>query len=522
MIENGYSIKNIWIGAYQGGLYKYNGKQFVDLRKLLSLKTNAYLAITEDKIGNLYIGTFDGIYIYNGKKIRVINESDGLNSDLIYNLLLDDHDSTLWVGTNQGINKIDISNYNKYGLKKIHTFGKQEGFSGVECNINGVYKDYDHSIWFGTVNGLVKFDRNYYKINSSDSKPIITNILLFDKDTTLTQGALLPYNQNHITFQFRGISLTDPSKVKYRYKLEGYDTYWSHASTYNIASYTSLPSRKYNFQVFSCNSEGVWTSKPASFSFTIEHPWWRKPIFRLMFLAVFVLIIYFIFKLRLRQLRLKERNRLNQKIQVVKYELKALRSQMNPHFIFNSMNAIQHFISKSNTEEASKYLNKLAKLMRMILINSEKALITVKEELDALKLYIDLEKLRFGDKFDYKIIVDDVDEDFIEIPSMLLQPYTENAIMHGLTPKQKGGYLEIKIKQVDKFLVCTITDNGIGRAKAAEIKANSISIENHVSMGMSITEGRLQMLNNLHNSNLSVIVNDLKDEKGLACGRATA
>jgi sensor histidine kinase YesM len=191
---------------------------------------------------------------------------------------------------------------------------------------------------------------------------------------------------------------------------------------------------------------------------------------------------------------------------------------MNPHFVFNSLNAIQHYIFNTKSDEAIKYLNKFARLIRIILNNSEKQTVTVGEDLEALKLYLELEQMRFEDKFDYDITVDEsVDPDYDIMPPLLMQPYVENAILHGLNPKPEKGLLTIRLHSENNFLICTITDNGIGRESAAEIR-RTMPYKKHKSLGMKITEDRLRILNEINNSRLSVTVTDMRDEHGNASG----
>ncbi len=176
--------------------------------------------------------------------------------------------------------------------------------------------------------------------------------------------------------------------------------------------------------------------------------------------------------------------------------MQALRAQMNPHFIFNCLNSINRFILKNNTETASDYLTKFSRLIRMVLNNSQQNLITLREELDCLELYIQLEQLRFNNFFRYKIkCADDVDAEYITIPPLLLQPFVENAIWHGLMHKEgRQGMLSVDITQEKEILCCKITDNGIGRAKVSVLK-NEVR-EKRKSIGLKLTEERIKMFNN--------------------------
>ncbi len=209
--------------------------------------------------------------------------------------------------------------------------------------------------------------------------------------------------------------------------------------------------------------------------------------------------------------------------QLANSELQALRAQMNPHFLFNCLNSINSFIIKNEQEKASEYLSKFSKLIRRVLSNSKSSKVTLANELEALELYIELEALRFNEKFSYKISVDsEIETDYIEIPPLIIQPYVENSIWHGLMHKTNGtGALNIDIRKEEEALVCIIEDNGIGREAAKQVKSKTAI--KRKSYGMNITKERLQYINynNGHNgkketTNIDVI--DLKDEAGNPTG----
>ncbi|WP_299100832.1 histidine kinase [uncultured Winogradskyella sp.] len=186
-------------------------------------------------------------------------------------------------------------------------------------------------------------------------------------------------------------------------------------------------------------------------------------------------------------------------------ELKALRSQMNPHFIFNSLNSIGDYILKNDTQSASDYLSKFAKLMRLTLENSEKKEILLSEDISLLRTYMDIERKRFNDSFNYVIEVDDnLDEDNILVPPMILQPFIENSIIHGLAQKENTGVLTISFYAENDMLVCSVDDNGIGRKSSTANKANS----NNKSLGMAITKSRIEIINKLKNTNGDVEIID--------------
>jgi hypothetical protein len=198
-------------------------------------------------------------------------------------------------------------------------------------------------------------------------------------------------------------------------------------------------------------------------------------------------------------------------------EMQALRAQMNPHFIFNCLSSINRFILKNETEAASDYLTKFSRLIRMVLNNSKNPFITLEDELDMLKLYLDMERLRFKDSFDYSInFINSIDVDNVFVPPLLLQPFAENAIWHGLMHKEGQGYLEIALSIENKILTCIITDNGIGRNKAAIFKSKSA--EKQKSMGLHITTERLAILNKNMGEQTYFNIEDITDDDGKVAG----
>lgn len=510
---------NIYMASFLGGLFMYDGKEIKDITNLYGLKTRTVVDVIVSSNNYLFVATLDGIYIINLEKkiVEKITEDDGLSSNLVYSLLITDKGQTLWAGTNQGANKIDLQTFFQSHIKNILSFGKTEGFKGLECNTGGLCKDSLGSIWFGTVNGLVKHNPVKYVSNDNEAKLSFTKMKLFYFDTILPQNAQLASNLNNIRFDFMGICLTNPEKVLYIHKLEGFEKSWSPTTTQNNITYSNLPPGSYIFKVRCCNNQGVWSTEPLTFSFSVDAPYWQHWWFILCALILISLIVFIIFRIRLNQLKQEQEKESKTQIEIAKNELKALRAQMNPHFLFNSLNSIQHYIMSNKGDEAVFYLNRFAKLMRMILANSEKTSVTLNEEINGLKIYIELEQMRFSNLFDFHIHVDEtIDADYEQIPSMLLQPYVENAILHGLVPKNGYGLLNINFFIKNSCMHVTIEDNGIGRKRSTEIKSHST--KSHTSMGMKITKDRLRLLSNVDQISYTVNFTDLYDVKGNPMG----
>jgi tetratricopeptide (TPR) repeat protein len=235
-------------------------------------------------------------------------------------------------------------------------------------------------------------------------------------------------------------------------------------------------------------------------------------------IAVFVGLLLVIASLVFRQIRVNTRRRIaemNQKI--AEMTQKNLRQQMNPHFIFNTLNSIQYYMYQHDKIATNDYMTKFSQLMRKTLENSQHTAIPIKDELEALNLYLELEALRFKNKFFYTInIDDDIDVVMHKIPTMLIQPYVENAICHGLMNREEPGNLLIDLKLEEKAIACTIVDNGIGREAALKIKNNNSN--QHHSLGTTITESRLKLVNSLYGSSMKIEYEDLKSEVGIALG----
>jgi ligand-binding sensor domain-containing protein len=510
----------LYIGTFKAGLYRLRGDSLVNISSLYRMNEENFFTL-KYRAGKVFAASLNGVLVFDlaSNTLKRITDLDGLNSELVYSVEFTRDGRYLWIGTNQGINRLDLRRYFENGAIIIESFGKQEGFAGVECN-NGIWEDEDGTLWFGTVSGLIRHQPFNLRRNLVENNTLIQSVRLMNEDTLLSDSSWLPSDYNTVSFYYRGICLTNPDKVLYQRKLEGLaqDREWSVPTNENYIKYTNLAPGKYTFKVRSCNNEGLWNKKETSFTFFIRTPfyltWW------FILLAAFLLFsaIYAVFMFRIYNIKKKQRQEFERRVEMSKIELKALRSQMNPHFVFNSLNAIQHYIFNTKSDEAIRYLNKFARLVRIILNNSEKPTVTVGEDIEALKLYLELEQMRFEGKFDYEIIVEEsVDPDYDIMPPLLMQPYVENAILHGLNPKPGKGKLTIRLHSENNFLICTITDNGIGRESSAEIR-RTMPPNKHRSLGMKITEDRLRILNEINNSRLSVTVTDLKDETGGALG----
>jgi len=249
----------------------------------------------------------------------------------------------------------------------------------------------------------------------------------------------------------------------------------------------------------------------------IDPPWWQKLWARAVFALLLAGAIVLVFRLRLNWVRRSERKEESVARTVNELKLQALRAQMDPHFIFNCLNSIDHFILGEDKRKASHYLNRFARLIRLILQQSESTTVPLEREVEMLRYYLELEAVRFETPFTWDVKVDPLlQHDPIELPTMLVQPFVENAIWHGLQHKSGTGRVEVTFRTVNEGVECTIEDDGIGRAASSEINKGRHSV--HKSMGMRVTTDRIKLLTEQHRRTARINVHDLADKDGRPLG----
>jgi len=287
--------------------------------------------------------------------------------------------------------------------------------------------------------------------------------------------------------------------------LRGFESEWMPATNAGFATYSNLPPGDYTFMVKSINKNGLESSSPATFSFKILNPYWATWWFYSICVVAIALLGYLIYQWRTNVNKRKAAtSRLLQRSKMLVLEQKSLNANMNRHFIFNALNSIQYYINNEDKKTANEYLASFAKLIRKNLDDAHQNLVSLSEELERLELYLSLEHMRFDDKFNYEIKLDeDVDIDSIKIPSMILQPFVENSIKHGILPLNKKGEVCIQISKNNKDqLVFGIEDNGIGIDQS--LKKKDAGQRTHISKGMNITKSRMDLLKKITNKNFQI------------------
>lgn len=526
----------IWIGTPAGiSLWGENGK-IRDFTTKDSLADNLVLSFKEDKKGNIWAATSKGLGLWDGKKwSKMLLPGNAAANDIVA-IVFEKGDDKLWVGTNSGVFRVDVNRYYKDKTLVFEHFTTADGLPSLECNGNAAFCDSNGNIWMGTIEGAVCYPANNIN-NKVDAPPIvmITDIELFfkplqkwlpnnyafDEKSGLPLSLSLPHNENHLTFDFIGICHSKPSSVRYQFTLEGFDTDWQPITEETHVTYSNLPPGTYTFKVKATNNMGTWADA-TPFTFVILKPFWLRWWFILFMLALLSAVGYTIYRFwQIRADEKRQQAQMQTKSELLQLEQQALYAMMNPHFTFNALQSIQYFIHIQDKVAANKFLSQFAKLIRMNLDSTQSDFISLHDEVERLKLYLSLEKMRFQEKFDYEIIVaGDIDKSATFIPPMILQPFVENSIKHGIMPlEQKGekGEIYVKISELDeKTLEVLVQDNGIGIEASRKMKADRPS--DHVSKGMQITRDRLNLFSKTNGKNYEILIAERHHPDGSIAG----
>lgn len=497
----------LWVCTADAGLLCWKkGAMLYHFRKGSGLPTNQLLSIAEDSSGYLWVGSSrEGLLrlsIYEDSiGVEQLTDREGLFSNTV-NSILCTRQQELWVGSQSGIDRILLDEDRM--PKSIQHYGASEGFQGVETLPNASYEDEQGNLWWGTVAGLVKYNADLATTSSVPPGIVMTDIQLFTESLAETAYSeslgpwnkvnapmIFPYDQNNFTFSFLGTEQNQATKIRYQYGLEGWDEGWSDETENKEVTYANLIPGQYTFRVRSIHTDTKLTSNPLLVRFSIMAPWWEWRSVRWGGFAAMGAIVLLLFWRQIRRIRraaqaAEERLKLDKHI--LELEQKALQLQMNPHFIFNALNSIQLLIGKQDAKTARRYLAKFSKLMRATLENARQSKISLAEEVDSLETYLAIEQFSRGGSFNYelKIIPEGVAEE-VYVPPMMVQPFVENAIVHGVSPLKNGGQIKVVFEVLREEVICRIRDNGVG------LKNNN-QASNHQSLALQVTRERLQLL----------------------------
>jgi ligand-binding sensor domain-containing protein len=459
----------IWI-AGEKGIVRYNLKNEL-ITNYLTIKgqdLSSSTSIVSDKKNRIWVGNMKGLYLFEASSIKYFNKKTGLPSDEVYSLFYDREKNQLAIGSSGGITFLNIDLFDNAVLPQL-----QVKIMAVKAG-DSIYTNYNH--------------------------------LVFEPE------------QRNVSINFKALNFSSSGSVMYQYKLD--ETKWKDIHD-DFLNFLSLKNGNYNLLIRAKSQNGNW-SNPAQVSFEVEPHFTETVWFKFLMLLIVAIIsgLMAAWQARIEQRKTRKKLKLNQRINDLKHQ--ALSAMMNPHFIFNSLNSVQYLINSNRNEEANDYIAIMAKLIRKNLETAGSGFILLSEEISRLKLYLNLEKLRFQERFSYEIIIgNDIDSNALLIPNMILQPFVENALWHGIINSGIKGSVTISFSfenieidgEICKSLLIKVTDNGIGIIEARKHKK-----ANHISKGIQIIEERLRLLSEKMELPQPIMIDDLSNQNNNAHG----
>jgi ligand-binding sensor domain-containing protein/two-component sensor histidine kinase len=494
--------RKLWMGTIDG-LYYIRDTSIISCTSLHPLFTKRIAAICELEDHTLVVATqSNGIVWMKDGKTKVLLSTDGIPTDHVLGIA-PGKGNTLWISTTNGLYS---AIQQEEGFKTKH-FSVLDGLLQGEGRCSFV--DGDGKLWMNAGDQIIRFDPAQALENPSRPPVYLSSVMLKDSVLSLAGNIELPYNDNSIRITFAGLAYRLQGHARYRYRIHGKEETWNYTFV-NTVELAALEPGDYRFEVEAENENGQWSELPATYTFTVHAPFWERGWFiALVFCAVTIIVTAFILY-RFRQLQ--RHTQLREQAQEFRQE--ALASQMNPHFIFNSLNTIQTYVLQEDKIKALELFSSFASFLRKSLDHARERYITLSQEVEMLKLYFDIEKLRFEERLSYTIVVGkDIDADQLLLPSMLVQPLVENAIRHGIMHRTEGGKVEVRFIKENNKLVCEVEDNGVGRVASALYKK-----ADHRSAGSTITEDRLRVLSQMNGSEFYFEIRDNYNENGTASG----
>jgi hypothetical protein len=491
------------------GLFRYNPARDSFERVRFKGDINpgrALFGLTADSTGLLLIGGENGLFVYNpltGVIQRTFKEDNKIG--LVSRICIDDRQNA-WFSS--------VSGYWCW-LRKPDKVVHFEYRLGLPTTDEGaVYKTSDGSIYAGGKDAITCFYPGRLMTYRATARTKIIDALAGDSVasfTTNTDGhreLTLQPDRSSFSVDFDVVNYDLISSNQYFYKLTPGDQRWRQSESGHLTFYNLQPG-SYTLEVKGASKLTGSFTNTDTLDITVKPYWYQSTWFRIGSLLLLCGLAYYLVRNRIRAVRKDAAFR--QKMSEM--EMTALRAQMNPHFIFNSLNSIENFIMQNEKRLASDYLNKFASLVRMILENSRTQAVPLVQDMEAMQLYVDLEKLRFENKFCY---ITDIDEVLLKgdyrVAPLLIQPFVENAIVHGLAPSDKSGlFLKITVRLLNEFIHYSIEDNGIGRTESMAYSRKYRP--GHKSLGLEISRERIDLINRKHGTAGTLDIIDLYDER---------
>jgi len=499
---------NLWFSGHGTSRFNNSSQQFdklLDSFPKIRTARREVLGLVFDKNGKMYFGLPEnGLIIYNPlqKKFEQITRTDGLPDNFIRAIYL--HGNKLWLGTESGLASYDIQS------KKISSFGIVDDMPADPFTAHSFYYDSLRKQLYGAFNNtIVRFDPDKLTKNNSPPDFFIESIVVTEDKIFYHPGEKieLSYKHNNIVVNLAAINFEDAYQQHFAYRFVKENEPWQEIGSQRNIILRNLSPGTHHLQLKVFIKNNSWPQQVKEITIYIHPPFWQTTWFIVLAVVLILLSLFGLYKFRVKNIQKKA----NIDKQLAELEIKGLHAQMNPHFIFNSLNSIKEMILENEKQNASRYLSKFAQLIRSSLEQSRQTFITVKQCIDHLQQYLEMEKIRF-EGFSYIIDADENLPDNTLIAPMLIQPLTENAIWHGLQNQTGEKKLQIHFYKSGTQLICEIEDNGIGMHQSIKNKAGLKPA--HRSLGIQNIHERLRVLNEKYHMNSSLSITDKSELPG--------
>jgi ligand-binding sensor domain-containing protein/two-component sensor histidine kinase len=462
------SKERLWLATDGAGVALRENGRFRNLLSEAQLKTTVVYSVTEDKQGTIWVNTLnEGVYRFDGKAFSSVTVANGLSDITITSVLADKRDGLIVINK-MGIDIFGITD------KKVFHLGKESGIGSAQAALNAICMDERGFVWLALKNELVRYQPFLKPLPAP--KVLIDRVEIFGRAIDTSAAHRYDYQQNNIRFLLSGIYYTDPEKLKYQYQLIGYNNKWETTSDNSII-FPQLPDGSYVLNV-RVSANGNFENMPrTSFAFTIQKPFWRQ----WWFIGPVVVLALFVFYLLLQQRVRKIKKQEQVKQERFRFQYDALKSQVNPHFLFNSFNALLGVIEE-RPSEAAEFVKQLSAFYRKMTAHRDKDIISLKEELEMLQTYLFIQKKRYGAALQATIDVAGDVQEKKALPPLSLQLLAENAVKHNAISAESPLHLLVNVQQ--GFLVVSNNTNP------------KINKETGEGVGLQNIENRFRILTN--------------------------
>ncbi len=472
----------LWI-ATDSGLYSLDTTEIQHYSLSDGLPGNEIKDLCIDERNRIWIASNSGAACFEDGRWRSLTPRDGLSHQFC-TAVADDRLGNIWIGTISGLNRLNDNGISSYTVKR----------GLVSDEVKTLFVDSRDNLWVGTSKGISRIALAALPTTVSAGPPVYI-VRAGSDDSTWRDARRVQtsFDRSSVSIEYAGLAHSYPEGIEFQYQLAPADADWRSTRDWK-RNYDNLSPGSYRFMLRARMEDGAWSAQPAHLAIEVTPPFWMRWWFLSAGLGLLLGIVYGAARYRTNVLRRRELEKMSVQNTILQLEQRALNSSVNPHFLFNALNSIQYFFNKRDALfHANVFLSKFGKLIRLILKDGKRQSIFLEEELLRLRLYLELEKMRLEEYLEWSIrLAPDVETDTISLPVMIIQPYVENAIWHGISPLKAPGRVDIHISMRDESqLQILICDNGIGMDRSAAIKSKHQVA--HDSQGMQLTRQRIDL-----------------------------